>query len=464
MFGIQGNLFASLALLGYIPFTFVLFALLPSRKAVIFNFIIAWLFLPMSELIMPGMMALNKMSLACVGTMIGTCIFDADVLLAFRPKVWDIPMAVLCLVPYLSARSNGYPAYTGIAAIAYQTLDWGFPYFIGRLYFTDLKAMRELAAGIVIGGILYVPLCWYEIRMSPQLHAMVYGYTPSDFSNTKRYGSYRPIVFMQTGLSVAMWLASAAVTAFWLWYSGAKSKILGMRTGWIALALALSEFGLRSFGAAALMMIGIGVLLLTKYTKLKLWLILLILIPPFWITTRTLDIWTGQDLEDLVRQVAIGRADSLHTRLVNERKLVDRALLQPYFGWTGAKYNIGRNPKEQLGIPDMMWVIIFGQSGVFALTAMVVSMLLPLSLLMWRIPIRYWHLASAAPAAALAMLVTMHMCDMLFNAMVNPIFLLAAGGVTGMAFCLRDTQQTTRPTYMHPHQQALPLQHGTAIM
>ena len=63
---------------------------------------------------------------------------------------------------------------------------------------------------------------------------------------------------------------------------------------------------------------------LTKYTNLKIWLILLILVPPFWITTRTADIWTGQDLEDLVRQFATGRADSLHTRLVNERKLVDR--------------------------------------------------------------------------------------------------------------------------------------------
>ena len=174
MFGIRGNFFVVIALFGYIPFVIGLFSFLTPRKAVVWSFLVAWLFLPMSDLPIHGFTDYNKMSAACVGVLIAAFFFDLDSLLAFRPKIWDIPMLVWCFCPYFSSIYNGFGAYDGLSSVAYQTTTWGLPYLIGRLYFYDLKGLRELAIGIVIGGLLYVPLCWFEIRMSPQLHMRVY--------------------------------------------------------------------------------------------------------------------------------------------------------------------------------------------------------------------------------------------------------------------------------------------------
>src|SRR5581483_5200742 len=93
-----------------------------------------------------------------------------------------------------------------------------------------------------------------------------------------------------------------------------------------------------------------------------------------------------------------------------------------------------------IGVPDGMWIIAYGENGMFGLIAVMVAIELPMLLLLWRIPARYWSTPAVAPAAALAVLLGLHMCDNLMNAMLNPIFILAAGGLGGMAFSLRSPQ------------------------
>src|SRR5439155_21163091 len=68
-----------------------------------------------------------------------------------------------------------------------------------------------------IGGLVYVPLCWFEVRMSPQLHVWVYGVRHHAFVQQMRDGGYRPMVFMQHGLMVAMWMAMTSLIGCWLW-------------------------------------------------------------------------------------------------------------------------------------------------------------------------------------------------------------------------------------------------------
>ena len=102
-----------------------------------------------------------------------------------------------------------------------QTVTWGIPYFLGRIYFNDLQGLRELSVAIFIGGLIYVPFCLYEIRFSPQLHRLLYGYHQHDFSQTFRFGGYRPMVFMQHGLMVGMWMGMATLAGIWLAWTGA---------------------------------------------------------------------------------------------------------------------------------------------------------------------------------------------------------------------------------------------------
>jgi hypothetical protein len=51
---------------------------------------------------------------------------------------------------------------------------------------------------------------------------------------------------------------------------------------------------------------------------------------------------------------------------------------------------------------------------------------------MRRVPVRYWSHPSAAGAAVLAVIVTLHLWDCLLNAMINPMFMIACGGLTGL--------------------------------
>ncbi len=112
-------------------------------------------------------------------------------------------MVIWCLCAFASSISNGLGIYDGIAASLVRIVTYGVPYLIGRIYLNNLNGMRQLAIGIFLGGLIYVPFCLLEVAISPQIHRMVYGYHGiREFGQAIRYGGFRPNVFMQHGLSV----------------------------------------------------------------------------------------------------------------------------------------------------------------------------------------------------------------------------------------------------------------------
>ena len=104
---------------------------------------------------------------------------------------------------------------------------------MGRAYFGDFKGLRELATVLFIGGLIYIPLCLYEIRMSPQLHNTIYGFYQHDFVQTMRAGGWRPTVFLQHGLAVGLFMSVTSLIGAWLWYS-MPSRTFPRQTIWLA--------------------------------------------------------------------------------------------------------------------------------------------------------------------------------------------------------------------------------------
>lgn len=435
------NLIAYIALFGWIPTIIGLFACLPPRRAVIYGFLIAWLFLPMSDIRVHGFTDYNKMSAACVGVLLSALIFDNEHLLAFRPKWVDLPMLIWCISPLFSSLHNGLGWYDGIVSSTYQTTDWGLPYLIGRIYFGDLIGLRELAIGIVIGGLVYVPLCLFEVRFSPQLHRIVYGFYQHDFAETIRGGSWRPMVFMQHGLAVAMWMAASALVAFWLWMSGLVKQIW-MFPMWLVVAMiGITCLLCRSGNAVILLLAGMTVLIATRITRWPVWVLLLAMVPPVYVYERAMGGWNVDELVNVAAHFDADRASSLKFRVYNENLFIARASQSKVFGWAGWNRFKAENAEGiEVGIPDGMWIIAYGENGLVGLIALMLAIELPMLLLLWRIPARYWATPAVAPAAALAVLLGLHMIDNLMNAMINPIFMLAAGGLGGMAFSLRRQQ------------------------
>ena len=219
------NVFALAVLGAWLPAIFLLFALMPSRRAVIAAFLIGYLFLPDARFTFHTLPDVSKVSLTAIGVLLATLCFDPAKVLQYRPRWIDLPALVLSLSPIATSISNGLGYMDGFANAANRICNWSLAYFIGRMYFTDWAAVRELAVGIVLGGLSYVPLCWWEIRMSPQLHAQLYGLQFMSFRTDSPIFGYRPNVFLANGLTVTMFMGICTVIAFWLWLSGSLKKL-----------------------------------------------------------------------------------------------------------------------------------------------------------------------------------------------------------------------------------------------
>ncbi len=431
------NLIVPLVMFAWLPIVVYLFTRFPARQAVVISFLVGWMFLPQAELPLPGLPDYSKITATCYGILLATFIFDAGRFQTFRFGWLDIPMLIWCLCPFVSSLMNDLGAYDGISAVIDRTATWGTPYFLGRIYLNSLQGMKLLAIGIFVGGLVYVPFCLYEVRMSPQMHRIVYGGFPhADFSQTVRLGGYRPMVFMQHGLAVGAFMMAATLVGLWLWQTGVIKRVWNISVIWWMAALFLTFVLCRSTGALSLFFIGLGFLLIAKYFRTALPVFLLIggMAVYLYVNSETETYFSDQLISYLSQIFPEDRIASLEFRFNNEELLVDRAREQLTFGWAGWGRSRLMNPETgQLTIQDSLWVIALGENGIVGLTSLYTAMLLPVAAIFWsRYPARLWTNPKVAPVAAVGLMVVLYMLDCIMNAMVNPIYILACGGIAGL--------------------------------
>jgi hypothetical protein len=313
-------------------------------------------------------------------------------------------------------------------------MTWGVPYYLGRVYFTDLGGLRDLAVGVVIGGVLYAPLCLWEVRMAPTLHHTLYGYHQHSFAQHMRDGGYRPMVFMQHGLMVAMWMTWATVAAWWLWRSGAMRTLAGVPMGLVTGGLAVTLLLCKSIGPLGLAVAGVMLFYTTRRLQWRWAVWALIVMVPLYIGARASGAWSGASAVEAARMLAgPERARSLDGRIRNETILAERALQRPLFGWGGwDKWRVRDDSGRDISTSDGLWVIALGQNGIVGLAAVTLATLLPGALMLWRWPMQWWADPRVAPAAVLAVLMVLWAVDNLLNAMINPVYLLALGGLVAL--------------------------------
>lgn len=454
-----GNPFASpgplvpLVMFAWIPIVLYLFSRLPARQAVVASFLIAWLFLPQAELPIPGLPNYSKISATCYGILLATFIFDVGRFQSFRFSWLDVPMLVWCVVsPFMSSIANDLGPYDGFSSTLARVMTWGAPYFLGRIYMNSLNGMRQLALGVFIGGLVYVPLCLFESRFSPQLHKIFYGgFAQDDFSQTMRLGGFRPTVFMQHGLAVGAFMMAATLIGLWLWQTGTVKRLRNIPMGWLLAVLFLTFVLTRSTGALALLAIGVALMFVGKHLRTAL--PVFILIGAMWVylylNAETETYFTDQLVTVLSQIFPEDRVASLQFRFNNEELLVDHARDRLMFGWGGWNRSRVIDPSTgKLTIQDSLWVLAFGENGTVGLVSLYMGMLLPVVVLFLRYPARLWTHPKVAPVVAIALMVVLYMLDCVMNAMLNPIYILAVGGIVGLVTSPEKRRQ--------PVNQALP--------
>ncbi len=457
---------AQLVLLAWLPIVFYLFILLPPRKAVIVSFVGGLLFLPeRAKFALPLIPDYKGMVATCYGIILAILVYDSQRLNSFKPGWVDVPMTIWCVCPFVSSVANGLGFYDGFNETLTQIANWGLPYFLGRLYLGNLSGMRMLASEILKGGLLYVPLCLYEGRMSPQLHRIVYGYFahPSGIVQSIRYGGYRPNVFMQHGLMVGMWMMAVALIAVWLWKAKTLKKVWGMSLDWLIWVFLFVVIWCRSTGAYFYMALGVATLFSAKWLRTSLLLLFLIVVLSYYLYAGATGTFAGDEIVSFISEkVNPERAQSLAFRFNNEEILGEHARERIIFGWGGwgrnrvYEYNWA-GELEDTAVTDSLWIITFGINGLVGLISLTASLLLPVACFsLFRYPANTWFNPKVAPAAAQAVVLALFMLDSVLNNMYNPVFTLISGGLSGIVLNRSENLRPNETRSARARQPAIP--------
>ena len=438
-------------LFGWIPISIFFFFTLKPHRAVLFSVIGGWLFLPMTGYDLPGLPIYSKSTAIAVGLLLAGRLSGQRQAASFHWRLYDLPMILWCLCPIATSMSNQLGLYDGLSSSFTQILTWGIPYLAGRIYFTNTETLRDLCLGVVIGGLLYMPLCLYEIRMSPQLSNMIYGFFPHSFEQHIRYGGFRPIVFMQHGIMVALWMATTTSVAFWLWRSKESSHINGISMSVIVAGLAITTILCKTASGWIALIIGVSSYFMLNTFSMLLPLRLLLLSIPGYIILRSTGLISAFNLEMIASHFFdADRVASFGIRLFQEDLFSIKALERPLLGWGGYGRGWPIDPEtgqQMIQMIDALWLITFSTLGYLGIASLVTAILAG-PWFVFRAIKRNAEIpvSNKTIPASLSIVVILFMLDSLINGMTNPIYIVISGALLSWHISNHDTQMKGNAT------------------
>lgn len=430
------NALAYLALFGFVPACLMVFAVWGPRIGVAATLCAGPMFLPVLQIDLPGPIDFGKAEATSWALLLGVLLFDSARLASYRPRPLDLLLVAWVVAGAGASLSNDLGAYDAFCVALTRTIKWGIPYWIGALYFADREGLRSALWILFLSGVVYAPLCLFEVRMSPQLHAIVYGMAQHDFSQTMRGGGFRPMVFMAHGLELSLWMSAATVAGFALWRSGAQLPKLRLPVGPALALVATTAVLCKSTGAILLGALGV-VALLPAIRRFACHLLLGVV--PVFIAVRLFGSGVlERTLVGLSEAISGERASSLKFRFDNELILLEKLWRNPVFGAGGWNFGTIVDPETgevSLVTTDSYWIIMAATTGLFGLAASVGLLWLPAVRALPRSATVPERLASCTVLAILVL-------DSLVNAFVPPFYVGLAGALAHTALAAQPESTT----------------------
>lgn len=462
------NLFAYVILLAWPAVVIILFRQFPLHKAMIWSILGGFLLLPMRTAIdLPVIPALDKVLIPSLAA------FVMCALTARKPSVsaphgvaslqgWlprnpvvFVLASVFLLSPIGTGLFNLFPTLSGSKELSALSLyDAGslvaingillIPFLLGRKYLTDPAQHSLLLRCLMVAAVLYTIPVFVELVLSPQLHRWIYGFFPHSFAQTVRYGGFRPVVFLGHGLMVSIFLAiglMALLGVIRLSKGGAKVLYLAL-AAWVLLILILSK----SVAPVIYVLILAPVLLFGRRTIFRVIIVSAATLTILYPALRGADIFPTETLIEAAEEIDPSRAHSLSFRFQNEDLLLERASEQPIFGWgKWGRNRIYNDFGRDIAPTDGQWVILIGVLGWVGY----ISQFGLLTAALFLLAAGRRTSVVSFPTAALAILLSVNLIDLLPNSSLTPLTWLIAGALVGYAE-KRSTSRAVAPVVGRP--------------
>lgn len=376
----------SVALFAWPIVTLLLFAKLGPVRGLIWSVMLGYLLLPQRfDIDVPGMPPLNKTSVVPLSALLATLIFDRrnhrsqsqrpavhkDPL--FQTMFWGL-IVLWVLSPLGTVLTNSEPLISGpntrpglrlseIRSLYLEAIFLIIPYFLAMRLLHDPKSHEVLLRALVLSGLAYVIPILIETRLSPQFHTWVYGYFPHTWGQHIRGGAYRPVVFLEHGLSVGFFLCSLGLAAFALAYRAVGlSRLLLIGAGVLFCAVLVLS---KNTGALMLVLVFAP---LVFFTSRRMQMRVVVAISILFLSYPALRQAELLPMDDIVltveEKLSAERAGSLATRVVNEELLLEHSSSKPVFGWgTWSRWRVFDERGRDITIADGLWVIVLSERG-----------------------------------------------------------------------------------------------------
>lgn len=417
--------------------TIMLFILLPPHRALIWAVLGAYLILPVgTSFEIPMVPSLDKTVISNLSILLCLFLFVRERWLgALRDPIVAVLAAIFILSPFCTAIFNpepliyanrlipGMTKYDALAQAAVNAI--ALIPFIGAYGLINTERRRwQVITILVTAALAYSVLMLIEVRLSPQLHRMVYGFFPHSFGQQMRAGGFRPVVFLGHGLLVAIFCAMAATAAIARWRNARGRQ--RTRAGLIALYLSTLLILCKSAGAIIFALIFGPVIAFLRPKRVAVISALACVIMLLYPGMRSVGIVPTEMISELSGSFSVDRQGSLSVRLENEDLLLLRAAEKPAFGWGswGRNRIYSLESGRDLSITDGAWIITLGTWGWVGYLA--TFSLLFLASLRFLSTKKLRKNVSVAGSALMTIL-TINLLDSVPNASVGPITWLLAG-------------------------------------